>query len=112
MDKLIIFVGYIFQLSNIFFRKLFNFKGIKIGVEEGEIGIKVGSSIALYGIISVDKLKFYVEKPQYLLKSHKSLIQEKLNDLISSYGILTLFLGTSVIAGYFAIRRINRIYRQ
>ena len=75
-EKFLIFLGYIAELFIIFSKRLIDFKGIKIGYEEGEFGVKVGQLITLYGklVYEKDTYKLYIDRPLYIVKNHKEFL--------------------------------------
>ena len=58
--------GFLVDITGYFFLRLIKFRGVKVGYEEGEIGVKVDQVLIVYGKLVIEDLKsfkFSIEKP-------------------------------------------------
>lgn len=110
VEKFFVFVLMVFDIASRIEGSL-GFRGIKVGVRETEIGIKLDSFLTVFGevIYNFEKKTIRIENPEYLLKNKRDLL-ESLKDYISSCKtsrFLWGFLGITCLSilGY-------RIYRK
>lgn len=107
--KRILSIFYVFfQILSLFFEDKLSYKGLQIGQNEVEFGIKVNSSIVVYGEIIFNFLtkSLRVEKPQYFLKDKSYILEEISKKVRRKIFLIILYHIVNFYSGYKLFKRI------
>eukprot|EP01016_Furgasonia_blochmanni_P047537 TRINITY_DN6995_c0_g1_i4.p1 TRINITY_DN6995_c0_g1~~TRINITY_DN6995_c0_g1_i4.p1 ORF type:complete len:364 (+),score=59.83 TRINITY_DN6995_c0_g1_i4:108-1094(+) len=102
IEKILVFLGFLIEGAFVLTRRAVSFKGIKIGYDEGELGIRIGSAVTVFGevVYNTKDKTLRIDNPLLMIRDRDSFI-ESLRKRVQSLFYWKVFWG--VLAGISAV---------